>query len=48
MRHKWLYAQGIREILLSFVARMESLSEPTVADGFTNRQHDREIYGEPR
>jgi len=37
-----------REILLSFVAKMESLSEPSVPDGFSNRQHDREIYGEPR
>jgi predicted DNA-binding antitoxin AbrB/MazE fold protein len=37
-----------REILLSFVAKIESLSEPTVADGFSNRQHDREIYDEPR
>ncbi len=37
-----------REILVSFVAKLESLADVGVADGFSNRQHDQQLYGEPR
>jgi predicted DNA-binding antitoxin AbrB/MazE fold protein len=36
-----------REVLLAFVAKMESLSEVPPDDGATNRDHDRILYGEP-
>lgn len=36
-----------RGVLLAFTAKMESLAEDLPADGTTNRDHDRIIYGEP-
>jgi predicted DNA-binding antitoxin AbrB/MazE fold protein len=34
-----------REVLLRFVAKMKSLPDQVPRDGFTNRDHDRLIYG---
>ena len=34
-----------REILSAFVAKMESLPDDTTQDGFSNRDHDKLIYG---
>ncbi len=38
-------AQKQRDALLRFVAKMESLPDNSPSDGFTNRDHDRLIYG---
>jgi predicted DNA-binding antitoxin AbrB/MazE fold protein len=35
-----------RNILTAYVAKVESRPEDAPADGFTNRDHDRLIYGE--
>jgi len=34
-----------RSVLLSFVEQMESQSDENPSDGFSNRDHDRLIYG---
>ncbi len=34
-----------RRILLAFADKMESLADPALADGASNRDHDRLIYG---
>ena len=34
-----------REILLAFVEKMESIPDDNPQDGFSNRDHDRLIYG---
>ena len=34
-----------RAVLLSFVEKMESQTDENPQDGFTNRDHDRLIYG---
>jgi predicted DNA-binding antitoxin AbrB/MazE fold protein len=34
-----------RELLLKFVAKMESLPDNTPQDGLSNRDHDQLIYG---
>ena len=34
-----------RELLLQFVAKMESFPDNSPKDGLTNRDHDRLIYG---
>jgi predicted DNA-binding antitoxin AbrB/MazE fold protein len=33
-----------RDVLLAFVARMESLNDAGTVDGLSNRDHDRVIY----
>jgi predicted DNA-binding antitoxin AbrB/MazE fold protein len=35
-----------RNVLLAYVAKVESTPSPQAADGFSNRDHDRLIYGE--
>jgi predicted DNA-binding antitoxin AbrB/MazE fold protein len=35
-----------REVLASYVAKVESRPDDAPQDGFTNRDHDRLIYGE--
>lgn len=34
-----------REILLAFTTKMESLPDDTPPDGYSNRDHDKLIYG---
>ena len=36
-----------REILLAFVAKVDSLADEGSADGYSNRDHDRLIYKHP-
>jgi predicted DNA-binding antitoxin AbrB/MazE fold protein len=38
-------AQRQRDSLLRFIAKMEAIPDKSAADGFTNRDHDRLIYG---
>jgi predicted DNA-binding antitoxin AbrB/MazE fold protein len=35
-----------RDILLAFTAKMEALADEPISDDYTNRDHDRIIYGE--
>lgn len=37
-----------REMLLAFTAKMEALADSGPLDGFSNRDHDRLIYDQPR
>ncbi|HEY2839534.1 MAG TPA: antitoxin family protein [Pirellulales bacterium] len=39
-------AEEQKALLLAFGDKMEAIAEPNPADGFTNRDHDRLIYGE--
>ena len=38
-------ARRQRDVLMAFVARMESYEDNGPQDGYTNRDHDRLIYG---
>ncbi len=37
--------QRQRDLLLRFVSKMEAIPDEIAPDGFTNRDHDRVIYG---
>ncbi len=37
--------QRQQEVLLRFVSKMEAIPDESAADGFSNRDHDRVIYG---